>query len=79
MVSRILARVSRFRAVATATTLKDFFQSTTKQARMADPTQRVNLDEEVPPSTDPVVETAEYAMQLVQSFFCSVVVIAIII
>ena len=42
-----------------------------RPATMADPTQSVNLDEEVPPSTDPVVETAEYAMQ---PFFCSVLV-----
>ena len=44
-----------------ATTLMDFFQSTSKLARVADPAQNVNLDEEVPPSIDPAVETAEYA------------------
>ena len=44
-----------------ATTLMDFFQSTSKQARVADPTESVNLDEEVP--DDPTVETAEYATQ----------------
>ena len=44
-----------------ATTLMDFFQSTSKQARVADPTQSIDLEEEEVPQSTP--ETAEYAMQ----------------